>query len=259
MALDDRATRATSFGSIAEEYDRFRPGPPAAAVDWILPRSCDAVVDIGAGTGALTRQLVGRARRVIAVEPDARMAEVLAARVPDATVLSGSAERLPLPDGDCDAVVGSSMWHWVDEVRASREAARVLRPGGLLGLLWNGPNRSEGWLADVLGQARRLEAAARREIGDDDDERRRLRVTLPDDAPFADPETHIVRWSITVTPDELVGLAGTYSGFIVLPEAEQARLRGTVAELVRMHPALVGRDEIELPMRCLCWRAVRLA
>ena len=61
MALDERATRAMSFGAIAEDYDRFRPGPPAEAVGWILPRQCESIVDIGAGTGALTRQLMGHA------------------------------------------------------------------------------------------------------------------------------------------------------------------------------------------------------
>jgi len=255
MALDDRAVRAKSFGAIAEDYDRFRPGPPAAAVDWILPRQCDSVVDIGAGTGALTRLLVDRARHVTAVEPDARMAEVLAARVPAATVLSGSAEELPLADGECDAVVGSSMWHWVDQERASMEAARVLRPGGVLGLLWSGPNRSEGWLADVFTGS--LPEALKPKA--DEYRRRRLRVTLPPDAPFGEPEKHLVRWTITVTPDELIGLAGTYSAFIILPEAERAQHRDELAEIVRTHPEVVGRDELEIPMRCFCWRAVRLS
>jgi SAM-dependent methyltransferase len=254
MALDDQAKRATSFGTIAQDYDRYRPGPPAEAVEWILPRECDAVVDIGAGTGALTRLLVDRARRVTAVEPDPRMAEVLAARVPRATVLSGSAEQLPLPDGECDAVVGSSMWHWVDQARASMEAARVLRPGGVLGLLWSGPNRSEGWLADVFSHSR-SEALRPRA---DEYRRRRLQVTLPPDAPFGEPETHLVGWTITVTPDELIGLAGTYSAALVLPEAERAQQHAELEAVVRTHPAVVGRDELEIPMRCFCWRAVRL-
>ena len=70
-------------------------------------------------------------------------------------------------------------------------------------------------------------------------------------------QTQTVEWSLAVTPDELVGLAGTYSGFIVLPEAEKMRLRRDLADVVRHHPALAGRREIDLPMRCTCWRAVR--
>ncbi|HEY3723960.1 MAG TPA: methyltransferase domain-containing protein [Acidimicrobiia bacterium] len=256
MAVDEWATRATSFGAIAEDYDRYRPGPPIAAAEWVLPRQCDAVVDIGAGTGALTRLLVQLARRVTAVEPDPRMAAVLAARVPEAVVLNGRAEQLPLPDGGFDALVGSSMWHWVDEPRAATEAARVLRPGGVFGLLWTGPDRTEGWLADLMaaavGPAVPAEEEARRR-------QRRHAVHLPDDAPFGEPETHVVRWSIPVTPDDLVGLAGTYSRFIVLPEAERAELRERVVEIVRGHPAIAGREQLELPMGCRCWRAVRLS
>ena len=256
MAVDEWATRATSFGAIAEDYDRYRPGPPIGAAEWVLPRHCDAVVDIGAGTGALTRLLVQLARRVTAVEPDPRMAAVLAARVPEAVVLNGRAEQLPLPDGGFDALVGSSMWHWVDEPRAAAEAARVLRPGGVFGLLWTGPDRSEGWLADVL------HAAATPSMTRDEEARRRRRrhqVHLPDDAPFGEPETHVVRWSITVTPDDIVGLAGTYSRSIVLPEAERAELREQVRAEVLRHPAIAGREQLELPMGCRCWRAVRLS
>jgi SAM-dependent methyltransferase len=251
----DQSIRARSFGAIAEDYDRFRPGPPAEAAEWVLPRHRDAVVEIGAGTGALSRHLVRLAGTVTAVEPDLRMASVLAARVTDAFVVSGQAEALPVRDGAFDAVVGASMWHWVDEARAAAEAARVLRPGGVLGLLWSGPDRTQGWLADVLAQTRSQEVIAR----SDADRRRRHDVHLPVDAPFGEPEIHVVRWSLTVTPDDIIGLAGTYSVFILLPEAEQARRREQLTDFVRNHPAVAGRDEIELPMGCICWRAVRLA
>jgi SAM-dependent methyltransferase len=251
MAAEDWSERASSFGAIAEDYDRFRPGPPAEAVDWLLSRPCDAAVDIGAGTGALTRELVARVRSVIAVEPDPRMSAVLAARVAHAEVLTARAEALPLQDATTDAVVGSSMWHWVDEQRAATEAARVLRPGGVLGVLWGGPDRSQGWLADLRAVQR--QAGAR----DDTARRRRHEVNLPGGLPFTPPETRTVEWSLTVTPEQLIGLAGTYSGVIVLPEAERTRLRDQLGHTVRTHPSLAGQTAIELPMRCTCWRAFR--
>jgi SAM-dependent methyltransferase len=211
-------------------------------------------VDIGAGTGALTRKLVSRARNVIAVEPDSRMSAVRAARVARADGLIGTAEALPLRDASVDAVVGSSMWHWVDEARAASEAARVLRPGGILGLLWSGPDRSRGLLADLFaGQGHALGPRT----GDNAARRHCHEVHLPADVPFATPETRILQWSMPMTAEQLVGLAGTYSGFIVLPEADRTRRRDQLGDMVRNHPVLAGQQTIELPMRCTCWRAVR--
>ena len=258
MDDDERAMRARSFGAIAENYDRFRPGPPPDAVAWLLrePRDVpvDIAVDIGAGTGALTRLLSAHARRVVAVEPDARMAGVLRERVADADVREGSAEHIPLDDGSADAVLGSSMWHWVDEARAAHEVARVLRPGGVFGLLWSGPDRTEGWVAELLAAAN-----PRRNPAETTDaaRRRRHEVHLPAGAPLLPPETTTLHWTRTVTLDELAGLAGTFSVVIRLPETERAGLGDRLLEFVRSHPALAGRDEVDLPMRCHCWRAVR--
>ncbi len=148
------------------------------------------------------------------------------------------------------------MWHWVDEDRASEEAARVLRPGGVFGLLWSGPDRSEGWLAEVMHAA----VSPARSRGEEAQRRRgRHEVHLPVDAPFGEPETRVVRWSIPMAPDDIVGLAGTCSGFIVLPEEERAQLRDAITEVVSGHPSVAGREQVALPMRCLCWRTVRLA
>jgi len=256
--MDDgeRAERALSFGAVADDYDRFRPGPPLEAVRWLLPSACGLVVDVGAGTGALTRLLVERAERVVAVEPDARMAAVLADRVPRAEIRSGSAERVPLAGGEADAVLASSMWHWVDEPAAVAEAARVLRPGGVLGVLWSGPDRERGWMADVLGPTRG--ALQGRILGPPGAHMsRRHELHLPPDAPFAEPEHRVVDWSIDLSPDELVGLAGTFSTVIRLPASERREVSDLVAAVVSTHPALRERDRIEVPMRCSCWRTVR--
>ena len=251
-APHDQARRASSFGAVAEDYDRFRPGPPVEALAWLLPYGCRDVVDIGAGTGALTRLLVGAAPRVVAAEPDSRMAAVLAHRVPGAGVVTARAEELPLRDRSCDAVVGSSMWHWVDEERAPLEAARVLRPGGVLGILWSGWDRSDPALAELLAGSG---LAAR--PADADPHRHRRQVRLPAGAPFSEVETHLLQWTLTVTASDLVGLAGTYSGFSVLPETEKARVRRELTDAVGRHLANTGASEMELPMRCLCRRAVR--
>ena len=79
--MTDRETRRLSFGSVATDYDRYRPGPPPQALDWLIPPGARAVLDLAAGTGAVTRELAGRAARIVAVEPDERMRAVLAARI----------------------------------------------------------------------------------------------------------------------------------------------------------------------------------
>ena len=108
-----RAVRAGSFDSAAGLYERGRPPYPPAALDWLLPPGARRVLDLGAGTGKLTRQLVARGLDVVAVEPLDGMRAELARVVPGARVLAGSAERIPLADGAVDAVLAAQAWHWV--------------------------------------------------------------------------------------------------------------------------------------------------
>src|SRR6516165_1283134 len=98
VASAENSTRAQSFGSIARDYDRFRPAPPADAVAWIVPEECELAVDIGAGTGALTRRLLERVPKVVSVEPDERMRTILHERAPATDARAGTAEAIPVPD-----------------------------------------------------------------------------------------------------------------------------------------------------------------
>ena len=132
LAPEVKAERAGSFGEVASEYERFRPGPPAGAVTWVVPEHVARIVDLGAGTGALTRLLVGRADEVVAIEPDERMRSVLVASVPGIRAVEGRGESIPLPDACADAVLASSSWHWMDPVPTLHEVGRVLVPGGTL-------------------------------------------------------------------------------------------------------------------------------
>ena len=106
--------RATSFGLVAGDYDRLRPGPPDEALGCLVPADCDVAVEIGAGTGLFTRALQRRVRQVIAVEPDDRMRAVLAARSPGVRAVAGRGEAIPVPDASADGVFVSSAWHWLD-------------------------------------------------------------------------------------------------------------------------------------------------
>jgi SAM-dependent methyltransferase len=128
---------ARSFERTAEAYERGRPGYAEAALD-ALELPPDAVVlDLAAGTGKLTRQLVGRFARVIAVEPLDGMRAVLGRVVPEAEAVPGSANAIPLPDHAVDAVFVGEAFHWFGNEAAVNEIARVLRPGGILAILFN--------------------------------------------------------------------------------------------------------------------------
>jgi len=244
-----RAARALSFGAASDAYDRYRPGPPAVVLDWLLPPGAGDVVDMGAGTGALTRHLVERVAHVTAVEPDPGMRRVLVRRAPAATAVEGTAEALPVPDASQDAVVGASMWHWVDPARAIPEIARVLRPGGRLGVLWAHPDREVEWVGELWAHLR----AGQVPRGSGDRE-----LVIADGQGFAAPEgPHLVRFSVTLDRDDVLGLVTTYSGHIILsPEERAAQLR-RVADMLDAQPRFASGEPVELPMVCRAWRAVR--
>ncbi len=133
--------RAAAFGPAAEAYERGRPGWPAAALDAVERRlglsRASAVLDLAAGTGKLTRELLPRFDSVTAVEPVDGMRAVLTRVVPGARVLSGTAEAIPLPDGAVDAVFVAEAFHWFDPEPAAAELARVLSPRGGVAVLYN--------------------------------------------------------------------------------------------------------------------------
>ncbi len=158
-----------SFDTVAEEYERTRPGYPPALLDPLPLHHDAAVLDLGAGTGKLTRVLAKRYEDVTAVEPLANMRAVLARVVPGVTVLPGSAERIPLDDGSVDGVFAASAFHWFDKPVALPEIARVLRPGGLFAIVWNDGNDAlpDPRPAEFVREANALRAAAVRGWNDE--------------------------------------------------------------------------------------------
>ncbi|MER7755314.1 methyltransferase domain-containing protein [Kitasatospora sp. NPDC097643] len=236
--------RARSFGVAAESYQHGRPGYPQALIGSAVPREARRVLDLGAGTGKLTRLLVEAGLEVVAVEPDGAMRAQLAAAVPKAAVREGWAERIPLPDGSVDAVVVAQAWHWFDPAVAVPEIARVLAPGGTLALVWNVRDESEPWAAELGALMHR---SARQEID--------TRPVLP--APFGEAERLEIRWEHATTRAGIVDLVASRSYVIALPEAERARLLADVEELLATHPDLAGRDGIAMPYLTRCTRVRR--
>lgn len=252
MAVSEE--RATSFGSVAGDYDRVRPGPAPAAVDWLLPAGCAVAVDLAAGTGLFARAIEDRVAEVIAVEPDGRMRDVLAERSPGMRVLAGRAEDIPLPDASVDAVFVSTAWHWFDPERAVPEIARVLRDGGRLGVLWTSRDREEDWVAelDVI--------RAPQEPRTPDEVRERLSrhhtVTLPELAELGPGQASSFGFSRMITVEDTLDWLATASQVITADPADRA------AGMARCRASLLahsgGAETIEMPMRSWCWRADRL-
>jgi SAM-dependent methyltransferase len=150
-----------------DDYERGRPGWPAQVADVAdVPRSA-TVLELGAGTGKLTRLLITRFAHVIAVEPDEAMRHMLASLCPKAETCAGSAEAIPLAEGCVDAVFAAEAFHWFDGERALAEIARVLRPLGALILMWNVPGGPTEPSIAAVEQLLTERAPAREELGHD--------------------------------------------------------------------------------------------
>lgn len=230
---ESQRERSLSFGSEAAAYERGRPSYPPEAIDWLLPPGARDVLDLGAGTGKLTTRLVERGLDVVAVDPLAEMLELLSSALPDTPALLGTAEQIPLPDNSVDAVLVAQAWHWFDPERAVAEVARVLRPGGRLGLVWNARDERLGWVKD-LGRIIGHENAQFNDT-----------TTVPE--PFVDVEHHRVEWTSYLTPQALIDLVASRSYCITSPADVRTQTLDEVRELLTTHPALANSTGLALP------------
>jgi SAM-dependent methyltransferase len=238
----------TRFGSAAETYHRLRPTPPPATVDWLLSATeLRTAVEFGAGTGLFTAPLAKRVRTVYAVEPDPLMRAQLTTHCPGVTVLDGTAEHLPLGDGTVEAVVSHSAWHWVDPDTAFPEIARVLVPGGLLGVSWSMPDRRVGWRAkldEITGRTGPVDRGPGR-------------FDVPSWAAFAPPEQFSYSWTMRMTTDDLVASLGTYDHVLGLSEMDRTTVLENCRTYLNGNPA-TSRGVIEVPFRTACFRTHRV-
>ncbi|MCW3813097.1 class I SAM-dependent methyltransferase [Micromonospora sp. DR5-3] len=241
-------TQALSFGVAAAAYDRFRPRYPEAALRWALDGLATParVVDLGAGTGILTRGVLALGHDVVPVEPDPEMRAQLAVATPGTTPLAGTAEAVPLPDGSADAVLAGQAYHWFDKEPAHAAIARVLRPGGTFAPIWNTRDDRVGWVAE-LGRVAHLGDTA----GD-------VTEKYGDFGPAFEPvELGEFAHTTTLTPDEVIGMLHTRSYWLTAPPDEQERVDRKLRELFATHPDLAGRETVELPYRTFVFRSRR--
>ena len=151
-------TAARGFAAAAEGYERTRPDYPAEALDRLVQEleitPAAMVLDLGAGTGKLTRMLLPTRARMVAVEPVEPMWRTFGNVLPEVEVVAGTAEALPFVDAAFDAVVVAQAFHWFRGEQALGEIARILKPMGRLGLLWNIRDESVPWvhrLGEIMG------------------------------------------------------------------------------------------------------------
>jgi SAM-dependent methyltransferase len=228
------ATRG--FETAAERYERGRPDYPREAIEWFvhalgLSAGSGAVIaDVGAGTGKLTRPLLERGLAVIAVEPVDGMRGTLARTAPGADVRAGQAEALPLEDGSVDAVVAGQAFHWFANAAALAEFARVLRPEGRLGLIWNRRDLDQPLQAE-LG---RLLAPYRK--GTPEHASDAWRAAFTDAAPFRLAAERRVEHSQRLDPDGFADRVLSISFVAALPAPEQRIVEARVRELAAGAP-----------------------
>jgi SAM-dependent methyltransferase len=241
-ALSSGPAAALSFGPAAQQYDEFRPSYPPAALTWALGTEPRRVVDLGAGTGKLTRVLLSLGHDVVPVEPDPQMRELLARRSAGVRPLAGTAEQIPLPDGSVDAVLAGQAYHWFNPGLAHPEIGRVLRPGGVFAPVWNLRDESVPWVARVG------------EVIDDRQHEAELLEPAGLGPLFGPVASKTFRHEVPMTADRLVALLSTRSYFLVAPPQQRAAL----AEQIRA--VTVGLPEMfPLPYRTIIYRAIRSA
>jgi SAM-dependent methyltransferase len=244
--------RRLTFGAHAGAYERARPEWPAEAARWLVPEGAELVVELGAGTGKLTRALASLGPRVVAVEPDPRMLAVL--RGLGLEGVEGSAEAIPFGDGVADAVVAGSSLHWFELELALPEIHRVLRPGGRFGFGWN--HRDDRHPAIAAMSEAIYEAQARAPRGP----RWRSRdwsTELAAGGLFRDVEhgrfEHVLGLPREALHDHLM----SYSGVAALTEDERKPVFSKVAALLDSDESVSADGRLELPFVVTAFRATR--
>ena len=232
--------RRTAFGAQAAAYATGRPGYPNEALRWIVPAEASRVLDLAAGPGRLTEQLLTMGNDVVAVEPDAAMRSHVPA---SAQVLDGKAEAIPLDDQSVDCVGVGTAFHWFDGPVAMAEIHRVLRPGGTVGLLWNMLDDSVPW---VWQFCEIMQAEARASVLDPE-----LPPPYADVAGMGAAERRTFEHRESYDVDRLLAYVQSWSQTILMADDARAALLDEIR-------AIAPGPSFELPIVCEVWRGERL-
>lgn len=237
----DMKCLARSFGGVADAYDRGRPSYPAEAVAWLLDGDARIVLELGAGTGKLTREVVDQGHAVFATEKDPAMLSVLEQRVPEVSAKVAVAEEIPANDRSVDVVIAAQAFHWFDHDVAVPEMARVLKPGGHVALVWSFFDQRIPWvrrLVEVMGE--QSATATAQEV-------------LVDSDLFGEVESEKFAFWQDVNRETLVDIVASRSYVATLPDDEREAKLDAVGALYDDYGR--GHDGMQLPYVVECFRA----
>lgn len=254
MALDEgMKKRAVSFGSVADDDDRLRPGYPASLFDDPLaaagPRIGAGVLEIGAGTGVTTLALVRRGVDLVAVEPSTEMARVLEERLHEVgltgkvTVLQQRFDDLTAADGPFGVVIAAQSFHWTDPHTRWRRLAELLRGDGMAFLFWN------GWALDPQAhdhdKVREVYKIVSGGLAPDVDDNRSdgdwAQCEIRDEPQLVPAEERTYTWTWRLSVDDYLGLLATTSQYAVTPPATRAELFLRLQPVLGENVSLAGR------------------
>jgi SAM-dependent methyltransferase len=251
MFGDDHQLRARSFGAVSDSYQRFRPGYPVEAVRWALEVAPgDDVLDLAAGTGKLTRAVVDAGYRATAVEPSEQMLERLGEALPDVPSALGMAEHIPLEDGAVDAVVVGQAFHWFDGEAALAEIARVLRPAGVLALLFNLRDDGVPWVDAMMQLDGGGDRGSQHAVDDPWDD-------IGGHPSFGPVEQRRFPNPVAYDADGLAGFALSTSGVSTRLPAERDELLRRIHALALEHPDLRDHPTFQMPFVTVVGRSRR--
>ncbi|SEE64720.1 class I SAM-dependent methyltransferase [Pseudomonas migulae] len=248
---------AAGYKTAADTYVRGRPDYPPQVAGWLtgaLGLNADkSVVDLGAGTGKFTGRLVATGAQVIAVEPVPQMLEKLLDAWPDVLAVSGTATDLPLPDASVDVVICAQAFHWFASDEALTEIARVLKPGGKLGLVWNLRDTRVSWVPKLDAIVNALEGDTPRFYTG------AWRRAFPH-AAFGPLQEQQFSHEHTGSPEDVIFNRVRSTSFVsALPAVERAKVDEQMRTLIDAVPELRGKDVVTVPYVTAAFVAVKVS
>jgi SAM-dependent methyltransferase len=242
---------AVGFERTADTYERGRPGYPDAAVHHLVATlgigSGRSVVELGPGTGKLSADLVATGARVIGVEPVAAMRRVLSTTLPGIDVVGGVAEQLPIADAAADAAVAAQVFHWLDGDLALAQLARVLRPGGGIGLMWNVRDETASWVRALaeLTEPYRDDTPTHRSDA--------WRAAFERSDEFGGLERRSFPYAHPTNPSAVADRIESISFIAARSDATRDSIREQVHAVLSHDPATRGRARFTFPYRTDVW------